>query len=278
MVEFEACGFRGRRGGDVVAVADEGGLGLFAVPGEFQVFAFAGEEGGRGGVGGGSGSENVNAVSVADFGGDGGEKGAAVAGEAVVEDIGEGALGGGGGGEVDEDEIGAEVGFGGGGAGYGSRGGLVGIGGGSGDLRLFFFGFCLLEIGEPGAGPSGELVVFNGGNGGGFAGGEVKIEQARFRHFVGLFLGFAGGGEGGLGGVGAGDEVRGVGGEGEADGGQGGGSVGVGGVGLGGGRREGADGEALLATGGEFAHDDFAVAVLRHEGVGEPAAVAGEGG
>src|SRR5690606_4296009 len=41
-------------------------------------------------------------------------------------------------------------------------------------------------------------------------------------------------------------------------------------------RRQGADGFAAVGAGGEFAHDDVAVALERHEGIGEIAAVAGE--
>ena len=104
------------------------------------------------------------------------------------------------------------------------------------------------------------------------------MEESALGHGVGGELGFAGGGEGGFGRVGAGDEVLCVRGEGEADRARRGRSIGVGFVGLNRRRWEGADGEALLAAGGEFAEDDFAVAVLGHKRVREPAAVAGKRG
>ncbi len=94
------------RGRGVVAVAEEGKLGLSLVRGEFGVLALAVEErGGRGGVTGFDGEDAV-------FGGvvrtDGEDELARVVGEEELGGFGEGAVRGGG--EVAQDEVAAELG------------------------------------------------------------------------------------------------------------------------------------------------------------------------
>ena len=194
----------------VDGIADEGeGVGFFG-PDEMLILGFAGDEFVRGCRVSAGGGDDEDAVGFGFVCGDGVGEGFSVAGDLVVEDVGEIARGLCD--EIEEGQSGAEL---------GSFAGTCRRGGCGFWFCGVFFCSCgwwrrwIFQVGYEAVGFFGELEAFDVGDASGFGGGEVEDDEFFVRGVAFVGFGFF---DGGVGGVGEEDEGFGVVGEGELDG------------------------------------------------------------